>query len=183
VSEPIAAAGPELPVAAVVDAAHAAAARLRSGACPPSYLAELDARFEHAAREALAEPALLERSLQLRQVVRRVLPERLHPAARRVAAEADAAARRWPALGRVGQELAGQVHGVVTEVAALQGPARAMLRRADSAARANPAVHGALHNLAGMIERSAASDELPPALRRAARLAECAVQWARSELR
>ncbi len=63
--------------------------------------AELDRRFEAAAVAALRVPALAERSAFLRQVGRRVVPERLRPAARRAAGLVDRAGSA--ALSRYGR--------------------------------------------------------------------------------
>ena len=63
---------------------------------------ELDRRFEAAATAALRVPALAERSTCLRQVGRRVVPERLRPTARRAATTLDRALAAVARTGRLG---------------------------------------------------------------------------------
>lgn len=172
----------ELDAAPLVSAAQGDVAGLRAGPCPPPFLAELDAGFERAAREALADPALLERSLRLRRIARRVVPESLRPAAKRLVAQADVAARRWPVLLDIGREIAALAEGMVGEAEALEGPARDLLRRAEVAARANPMAHKLLRDTARLLERSAVSEKLPPPLRRVARLANGLARRARAQL-
>ncbi|HTW98291.1 MAG TPA: hypothetical protein VMD59_05905 [Acidimicrobiales bacterium] len=150
----------------------AEARRLRSGPNPAAFLAQLDAAFERAAEAALADPALAERSRRLRRIARGVVPERLHPAARQLAARADAAARRWPVLLRIGRELAAMADGAAGELVALEGPTRQVARRAEAAARANPLLYRNMRRLAHAVAQAAVSEQLPPAVRRAARLAE-----------
>jgi hypothetical protein len=61
--------------------------------------ARLDDAFEHAARAALRAPALSERSLVLRRVAKRIVPERYRPAARQIVVRFDAASRVVVARG------------------------------------------------------------------------------------
>jgi hypothetical protein len=173
----------EFDAGTLLEAAEADARALREGPCPPDFVAGLDAGFERAARAALADPALVERSLRLRRLARRVVPESMRPAARTLAGKADEAARRWPILLDIGRELAALVDGMVNEAAALEGPARNALRRADAAARSTPAVHGALRQLAQLVEQSASSEDLPPVLRRLAGAADRAGRRLRAALR
>jgi len=166
--------------APIVAAALIEAARLDQGPCPPSYLALLDTAFESAASAALADPALLQRSLRLRRIARRLLPEPLHPVARRAAALADAAARRSPALLALGHELAALAEGAADDVVAMKAPARRLVKRADAAVRSVPALHEALRRLARLTESAASAGELPAAVRRTARLALLLAQRTRS---
>ncbi len=171
-----------LDAAPLVAAAQADAAALRAGPCPPQFIAELDAGFERASRAALADPALAERSLRLRRIARRIVPESMRPTARQLAAHADTAARRWPILLDLGRELAALADGMASEAAALEAPARDLLRRTDAAARRNPAVHRSLRNLARLIESSASRGDLPPPVRRAAGLADAVARRLRAQM-
>lgn len=79
-----------LDLAGVVAAAERQAAALRAGGgWSDADDAELAARFETAAQQALRVPALAERSATLRSLARRFVPRAAKPLLRRVARAAD----------------------------------------------------------------------------------------------
>ncbi len=160
--------GEGLVTAALIAGALADAERLRAEPAMTGYLAGLDASFERAADEALADPGLLERSIRLRRAARRLVPEPLVPVAKRAAAYADELGRRHPPLLELGREASALAAAMIDEAMALRGPAIAALRRGDEAARRIPALHERARHAVRLAEKASSDARLPLPVRRLA---------------